>query len=234
MLMLRTHDSMARLYLYLSRKPRKEREKRQCRARITLGSQGTCSHCRLQTRKRQGVKRSVRNLSQASENVLGCRRGLTRVAVAERGGAGEDAGLRVLAVALVEAVDGVGAVGLDGVRGEAGAALQDGLAVGAGAARVVQRLLQRAVRQLRAAHAPRAVLQFQAQTTRHPAAARAQVSEKKRLQRKETHAWRVARESAGAATHLSGRRARRPPLPAGRRELRPPSMMWLALRPRRQ
>jgi hypothetical protein len=57
-------------------------------------------------------------------------------------------------------------VGLDGVRGEAGAALQDGLAVGAAAARVVQRLLQRAVRQVRPAHAPRAVFRVPGTATR--------------------------------------------------------------------
>jgi hypothetical protein len=45
----------------------------------------------------------------------------------------------------------------DGVRGEAAAALLDGLAVRAGAARVVQRLLQHDVRLVRAANAPRAV-----------------------------------------------------------------------------
>jgi len=42
----------------------------QCRARITLVSQGTCSHCRLQPRKKQEVKRSVSNLNRASENCL--------------------------------------------------------------------------------------------------------------------------------------------------------------------
>lgn len=46
-------------------------------------------------------------------------------------------------------------MGLDGVRAEAGAALLDGLAVGAVAARVVQRLLQRAVRHVLPANAPR-------------------------------------------------------------------------------
>jgi hypothetical protein len=108
----------------------------------------------------------------------------------------------------------------DGVRGEAGPVLQDGLAVGAVAARVVERLLQRAVPQVRAAHAPRAVFRIQSPQTIH---GKKQFSE--RLPRNEPR-----EEIHGGAAHLSGRRARRPPPPAGRGEPRPPWSTLLRLR----
>jgi hypothetical protein len=96
----------------------------------------------------------------------------TWVVCGDEGGAGEDAGLRALAAALVEAVDGVGAVRPDGVGGEAGPALQDGPAVGAGAAGVVQGLLERRVREVLAADAPPALCSVPPSRGQSTAAAR--------------------------------------------------------------
>jgi hypothetical protein len=133
---------------------------------------------------------------------------ITWVVGDEVGGAGEDAGMLVLVVALEEAVDGVGAVRTDGVRGEAAAVLLDGLAVRAGAARVVQRLLQHDVRLVRAANAPRAV--FVVPTSSQ--------SFRERLPKKPRNGMSCSARAQERA-YLTGRRAPRPRSPAGRGEL---------------
>jgi hypothetical protein len=83
---------------------------------------------------------------------------VTRVRVGEVGGAAEVAGGAVgLAVPLEVAVGGVGAVRAHRGGAVARARREHGGAVRAVPARVVQRLLQRRVRRVRPAHAPRAV-----------------------------------------------------------------------------
>ena len=81
-------------------------------------------------------------------------RAITWVGGGERGGAGEVAGGALGLVVLVVAVGGPGAVRGDGVGVVARAVLMDGGAVGAGAAGVVDGLLQHRLLRVLPAHAP--------------------------------------------------------------------------------
>ena len=79
---------------------------------------------------------------------------LTWILGDEHGGAAEVAGGAVGLGALPVAVEGVGGVGDHGVRPEARPRRLDGVAVGAGAARVVHRRLDYPLRHRRLRHAP--------------------------------------------------------------------------------
>lgn len=79
---------------------------------------------------------------------------VTWVTGGELGGAGEIAGLHVLAIPLVVAVGGIGAVGNHCVWAVARPILQDGPAVGSSTAGVVDSLLQRSAARILLAHTP--------------------------------------------------------------------------------